>query len=60
MYDFKCPNCGMTITVSNKFKEHICPNCLANHGEAYIMVESKNNENPKNLGGGFFEIPKEK
>lgn len=58
MKTLKCPNCRNIIDVTSTYKEVICPNCLANTGKSFIMVEETNSNKPRYLGGGLFEQPR--
>jgi uncharacterized Zn finger protein (UPF0148 family) len=59
MIDLICPKCKTIITVRHNTGNIYCPKCLASESSNVIMYESQDTKKPKNLGGGFFEKPKE-
>lgn len=55
MVNLVCPNCNTFFTVRNNKERVVCKKCLEITGKIFIMVESSDSPNYKNLGDGFFQ-----
>ena len=56
MKEVQCPNCGLTINVSENARDVVCNKCLEATGKTFIMTESPDTKNQtRYLGDGLFE-----